>query len=131
MQRDGLAARVRELEAANAALQERAERASALERLLAEASAGREAAEAARARLLHTREELATSLLARGLSLPSTSKRRAGRTGQCVVQICLQHLLAEASAGHEAAEAHVRLPRSASKQPIGMQPLPHLMYDMN
>lgn len=70
MQRDGLAARVRELEAANAVLQEQAEHASALERLLAEASAGREAAEAARARLLHTREELATSLLARGLSLP-------------------------------------------------------------
>jgi len=81
MQRDGLAARVRELEAANAALQEQAEHASALERLLAEERAGREAAEAARARLLHTREELATSLLARGLSLPSTSKRRAWRTG--------------------------------------------------
>lgn len=121
---------MREVEAANAALQERAEHVSSLERLLAEASAGREAAEAARARLLHTREELATSLLARGLSLLSTSKRRALRTGQCVVQICIQHLLAEASAGQEAAEAHVRLPRSACKQRIGMQPLPHLMYGM-
>ena len=63
MQRDGLAARVRDLEAAAAALQARAERAVELERLLGEAVAGRDAAEAARARLLHTRDELATSLL--------------------------------------------------------------------
>ncbi len=45
-----------------------------------------------------------------------------------MVQICIQHLLAEASAGQDAAEAHVRLPPSACKQSLGMQPLPHLVY---
>ena len=70
MQRDGLAARVRDLEAAAAALQSRAERAVELERLLDEAVAGRDAAEAARVRLLHTRDELATSLLVGTLTLP-------------------------------------------------------------
>jgi len=65
MQRDGMAARVRELEAMAAEQPARAQRAAALERALAEASARCEAAEAARARLQHTREELATSLLAR------------------------------------------------------------------
>ena len=63
MQRDGLAARVRDLESAAAQLRVSAERAVELERLLGEAVAGRDAAEAARARLLHTRDELATSLL--------------------------------------------------------------------
>ena len=70
MQRDGLAARVRELESAAAPLRARAERAVELERLLGEAVAGRDAAEAARARLLHTRDELATSLLVGTLTLP-------------------------------------------------------------
>jgi len=65
MQRDGMAARVRELEAAAAEQPAQAQRAAALERALADASARCEAAEAARARLQRPREELATSLLVR------------------------------------------------------------------
>ena len=88
MQRDGLAARVRELESAAAALQARAERAVELERLLNEAAAGREAAEAARARLLHTRDELATNLLVGAVNLPERSQLESFWDEDSVEELC-------------------------------------------
>lgn len=97
MQRDGLAARVRDLELAAAALRARAERAVELERLLGEAAAGRDAAEAARARLLHTRDELATSLLVGTLTLPEV---RAAKESTVAVKHNIRRLVwSWASAG--------------------------------